>query len=194
MEKRAMQKRDAILNSALELIAEHGFHGAPAAMIAQRAKVGVGTIYRYFDNKDDLVETLFGEIEKKIRDHFKIGYQGDLPVRDRFIRIGRLLLGYFLENPVEFRFLEQFINSPYGVALRRERIFGKSAENADLLRELFADGKARGVVKDLPLVVLYSLAIGPLLMISRDHILGFVSVDGDLMDAAVDACWQAIKC
>lgn len=28
-------KRDEIIRSALELIAEHGFHGAPMAMIAE---------------------------------------------------------------------------------------------------------------------------------------------------------------
>jgi len=37
--------------AALELIAEHGFHGVPAASIADQAGVGVGTIYRYFENK-----------------------------------------------------------------------------------------------------------------------------------------------
>jgi len=45
-------KRDDIVQAALELIAENGFHGAPMAMIADRAGVGAGTIYRYFENKD----------------------------------------------------------------------------------------------------------------------------------------------
>ncbi len=41
-------KRDEIVQAALELIAEHGFHGAPMAMIAERAGVGAGTIYLLF--------------------------------------------------------------------------------------------------------------------------------------------------
>ncbi|HQM90514.1 MAG TPA: helix-turn-helix domain-containing protein, partial [Syntrophales bacterium] len=48
-------KRDEILRAALELIAEHGFHGAPMAMVAERAGVGAGTIYRYFEGKDALI-------------------------------------------------------------------------------------------------------------------------------------------
>jgi AcrR family transcriptional regulator len=39
-------KREDIVWAAMELIAEHGFHGAPMAMIAERAGVGAGTIYR----------------------------------------------------------------------------------------------------------------------------------------------------
>ena len=59
-------KRDEIVRAALELIAEHGFHGAPMAMIADRAGVGAGTIYRYFENKDVLINELYLEIEKHI--------------------------------------------------------------------------------------------------------------------------------
>lgn len=193
MEKAAIRKRDAILKSTLELIAEHGFHGAPAAMIAHRANVGVGTIYRYFENKDLLIDALFKDIERKITECLMDEYRGDLPVRDRFVCIGKRLLKYFTENPVEFRFLEQFINSPYGVALRRNKLFGESGGNGDLLRDLFLEGKAGGVLKDLPLIILYSLACGPLLMVSRDHIMGFFSLDEDLVDITVDACWQAIR-
>ncbi|MHB1014879.1 MAG: TetR family transcriptional regulator, partial [Desulfurivibrionaceae bacterium] len=36
------EKRQEILHAALELIAEHGFHGAPIASIADRAGVGAG--------------------------------------------------------------------------------------------------------------------------------------------------------
>ncbi|HXC93667.1 MAG TPA: helix-turn-helix domain-containing protein, partial [Geobacteraceae bacterium] len=56
-------KRDEIICAALEMIAENGFHGAPMAMIAEQAGVGAGTIYRYFENKDVLINELFREIE-----------------------------------------------------------------------------------------------------------------------------------
>jgi AcrR family transcriptional regulator len=50
----------------LELIAEKGFHGAPMSMIAEKSGVAVGTIYRYFENKDVLINTLYHELEEKI--------------------------------------------------------------------------------------------------------------------------------
>lgn len=59
-------KRDEIVRAALELIAEHGFHGAPMASIADRAGVGAGTIYRYFENKDVLITELYRELEERI--------------------------------------------------------------------------------------------------------------------------------
>ena len=58
-------KREEIMQAALELIAEHGFHGAPMAMIADKAGVGAGTIYRYFESKDVLITELYRELEEK---------------------------------------------------------------------------------------------------------------------------------
>ncbi|MFH0825586.1 MAG: helix-turn-helix domain-containing protein, partial [Pseudomonadota bacterium] len=54
-----MDKKQAILDSALELFSERGFHGTSVAMIAQKAQVGAGTIYRYFPDKEALVNELF---------------------------------------------------------------------------------------------------------------------------------------
>jgi AcrR family transcriptional regulator len=44
-------KRDAILDAALELFAEFGFYGTAVPQVAEKAKVGAGTIDRYFENK-----------------------------------------------------------------------------------------------------------------------------------------------
>ena len=52
-------KEEAILAAALELFAERGFYGTAVPAVAQRAGVGAGTIYRYFDNKEALVNVLY---------------------------------------------------------------------------------------------------------------------------------------
>lgn len=52
-------KRDAILDAALALFAERTFDGTPVPLIAERAGVGAGTIYRYFDDKAALVNGLY---------------------------------------------------------------------------------------------------------------------------------------
>src|SRR5450631_4352987 len=115
-----LDKREEIFRASLELIAEHGFHGAPMAMIADRASVGAGTIYRYFENKDVLITELYRELEERIYPVIQEGYAPEKPIRERFIHLGTALLRYFIVNPLDFRFLEQFHNSPYGVACRRD--------------------------------------------------------------------------
>lgn len=185
-------KREEIVRAALELIAEHGFHGAPMAMIAERAGVGAGTIYRYFENKDVMITELFQELEERSKPIIKEGYAPDKPHRERFLHLNTSLIHYFIEYPLDFRFFEQFFNSPYGVAHRRDKLLG-TKEGCDVFKELFEDGISQQVMKDLPIVILFDLAFGPILAVARDHILGFIVLDDALIARTVEACWDAIK-
>jgi AcrR family transcriptional regulator len=56
----ARRNRDAILAAAKKLFADQGLD-AQMPDIAQAAKVGVGTVYRHFPTKEDLVEALIEE-------------------------------------------------------------------------------------------------------------------------------------
>jgi AcrR family transcriptional regulator len=185
-------KRDDIIRVALELFAKQGFHRTPMAMIAEKARVGAGTIYRYFENKDLLVNELFGDVERKFMATIQDGYDPDKPMRERFIHISTSLLMYSISHPLYFRYIEQYQNSPYGVSFRRDKLLGKSDDH-DLLKELFDQGIAQQVLKDLPLPVLFALAFGPLIAIARDHILGFFILDDALILKTVEACWDGIK-
>ena len=185
-------KREEIVCAALELIAENGFHGAPMAIIAERAHVGAGTIYRYFANKDVMITELYQGVENRLYPVILKNYSVDKPIRERFIHLGTTLLRYFIENPIDFRYLEQFHNSPYGVAYRRDKILGK-AEGRDVFMQLFEAGISQQVIKDLSLVILFALAFGPLLAVARDHILGFVGLDEILINRTIEACWDGIK-
>jgi len=185
------EKRAEVVRAALELIAQHGFHGAPMAMIAARAGVGSGTIYRYFENKDVLITELFRELEERIFTSLLAGYDAAGPVRERFLHLGTALLRFFVDNPLDFRYLEQFHNSPYGVAHRRDKLVGTGRN--DVYSALFADGIAQQVMKDLPRPALFALAFGPLLSVARDHICGFLALDDELIRRCVEACWDGIN-
>ncbi|HKI51355.1 MAG TPA: TetR/AcrR family transcriptional regulator [Geothermobacteraceae bacterium] len=185
-------KRDEIIRAALEMIAEQGFHGSPMAELAKRAGVGAGTIYRYFENKEVLIAELYRELEERVYPVLLEGYSTERPVRERFLQLGSALLRYFIEHPLDFRYLEQFHNSPYGVECRRAKLFGENGKQ-DVCRELFLDGIAAGEFKELPLPVLFALAFGPLLAVTRDHILGFVALDEGLIARTVEACWDAVR-
>ena len=139
-------KREEIMQAALELIAEHGFHGAPMAMVADRAGVGAGTIYRYFESKDVLIAEIFSELERKMVESLMQGYSRDRSLRERFIYLSTMIIRYFMANAVHFRFIEQYMNSPYGVSLRRERLLGE-ARDIDLFRHLLQEGIDRQAVE-----------------------------------------------
>jgi len=185
-------KRQEIMLAALELLAEQGFHGAPMAQIASQAGVAAGTIYCYFESRDVLIRELYRDIEGRINTRIEEGAAADRPTRHRFEHVCRVLLDYFIQHPLEFRYIEQFHNSPYGTEHRRDKLLGRNGE-AQLCRELFEQGITEGVIKELPLVILYALTFGPLVILARDHILGFVVLDEEMIARVVEACWDGVK-
>jgi len=184
-------RREAVLRAAMELVGERGFHGAPVAAIAARAGVAPGTIYRYFRDKDDLIMQTYAAVEGQILAAVSEGYPADRPARERFLHVGRRLVAFFTCSPLQFRFLEQFHNSPYGVDTRRDRAFGRKERN--LVTRLLEEARREKAVKDLPLPILFALAFGPLIDACRDHILEFVALDEPLIGTTVAACWDAVR-
>jgi hypothetical protein len=96
---------------------------------------------------------------------------------------------------MEFKFLGQFYDSPYGVAFRRDKLFGQrnNEEGCDTMKNLFEKGIAEGMLKDLPIVILFSIFFGVLISVVRDHILGFVDLNEQLIRRTAEAGWDALK-
>src|SRR5512139_2145598 len=179
------------MQAAMELVGERGFHGSPMAVIAEKAGVAAGTIYRFFDSKDTLIREIYEALEEQILGAVSEGYPVGRPVQERFMHIERSLILYFINSPLQFRFIEQFHNSPYGVACRREKVFGKKEPNP--VAQLLNEALEQKIVKNLPLPVLFALAFGPIIGLCRDHILEFVVLDDQLIEQTVEACWDAIR-
>src|SRR5258707_1870489 len=77
-------KRERILQAALELFAERGFHGTAVPLVAARAGVGAGTLYRYFESKEALVNALFRHWKSELTRALLDGFPGDATPREQF--------------------------------------------------------------------------------------------------------------
>ena len=70
-EKKKLQARQNILNSAAYEFENRGFMNTSVSNIMNRANLAVGTFYNYFDSKEEvlmnLAKKLFTEVEEKIK-------------------------------------------------------------------------------------------------------------------------------
>ena len=61
-EKERLWRRHHMLSSALELFAEEGYHNISMHKIANKAEFAIGTLYKFFRNKEDLYKALVTEM------------------------------------------------------------------------------------------------------------------------------------
>jgi len=64
-ERENLRQREEILDTALRLFSEKGYHNVSMQEIAKQAEFGVGTIYKFFSNKQDLYRILIMETAEK---------------------------------------------------------------------------------------------------------------------------------
>ena len=60
-EREKLRQRSDMLKAALKLFSKNGYHNVSMRKIAQKAEFAIGTIYKFFKNKEDLYRALIME-------------------------------------------------------------------------------------------------------------------------------------
>lgn len=149
-------KHDLILEAAIEVFAEKGFHHARISDIARRAGVADGTIYLYFRNKDDVLLTIFEEKMGVLIAGLLHALEG---VTDPLEKV-RVFAHYHFRQVQDHRALAEVLqielrlSNKFLKEYRPEKLWDYLHVFADIVRE----GQERGVVRsDLdPFVLMWA--------------------------------------
>jgi len=88
------EKKALIINSALILFANQGFHATTISHIAKKAGISKGLLYNYFESKEDLLTEIIGKSVSEVYTYLDINRDGYLTGEefDFFIRkLSRIL-------------------------------------------------------------------------------------------------------
>ena len=185
-------KPDIILEAALHLFAENGFHSSPMSRLAALAGVGVGSIYRYFKDKEQLVHAVFKHVDQALNTMLADCYDPDLSEKDQLIQMLTRLIYYLYSHPREFRFLEQYYHSPYGLEKKRTRLLGEMEGQVPAPMQKFFFGDLETSGKQLSWPVYQALIFGPACYLVRNSLAGLVTLEDDMVQSLARACWDAL--
>lgn len=190
MQKRALDTRDALLQAALKLFTERGFHGTPTALIAKEAGVATGTLFHYFATKEELINQLYLEIKQEMHRALSAGISSDQTSRMMTYTLWRNFIVWMLDNPTKLQFFNQFSSSPYISALTH----GEAMQHANFLYDLIEEGKRRDVLKQMPTELLLDVSTGITLAMGM-HFLRHPAKfqDDQYREMAFTAYWDCIK-
>ena len=92
-------KYKQIIEAAVEVIAENGYHASQVSKIAKKAKVADGTIYLYFKNKEDILISVFREKMGTFIDGTKRAIDDEQTANDKLFKLIEMHYSQLSESP-----------------------------------------------------------------------------------------------
>ncbi len=178
-------KRRQLLDAALRTFADRGYHGTAVPDVAKAAKVATGTLYHYFDSKEQLVNAVFVDAKQRLRAAL-LGEPLPSDPEAWFKTLWRRLAAFARAEPDAFRFLEMQDHAPYLDAESR-------AVELSVLAPLVAGGRkvrgAGGPPVDIGIALVWGGFVG-LVKAARLH---YIKLDDKKLEQAAEACWRMIS-
>ena len=142
-------RRDSILSATTKVLARQGLSGATMQQIADEAHIAKGTIYLYFNGREELVEKAADHAFSQLFEHSQRALSSERPLGERLREMVRAQLAFFDENQ---QFLRVYMLMRYGddcaaEARRRRRSRPQYQRYMGLLSAFLAEGMHRGEVK-----------------------------------------------
>ncbi len=182
-------KRDALVRATITLVNNNGFHATPMAQIAKLAGVSAGTIYRYFESKQDLINQVYIEVKGAFSASAFRDYVATSSVEGDFKQIWHNIAAFKLREVEEALFLSQCDNTPMiDEASRQEGL-----KHLRPLLDLWERGQAEGIIRPVSPYALYAFTIYPIAFLlnmqQRDH----YAITPSRVDEVYRMAWNSIK-
>jgi len=155
MKEQVIDKKTAIMEAALKLFTERGFHGTSTAQISKEAGVATGTLFNYFPTKEDLINSLYVEVKGQLSQSMGKEIEAQSTFQDKLRKMWSNLIKWGVDNQDEFLFVGQFCSSPYITKFTREEVIKEYIFLHDLVNEGIKTGVIRDFSSDLTMAMFY---------------------------------------
>jgi AcrR family transcriptional regulator len=95
----AVDKRRLILDSAIHVFADQGFHHCRVSDVADEAGVAYGLVYHYFDSKEEILNQLFSERWQLMLDAITEIDSQQIPARDKLYMVASFIIDSYRHEP-----------------------------------------------------------------------------------------------
>lgn len=153
-------KVQLILTTALKMVARVGLAGLKMSDLAKEAGVATGTVYIYFEDKNQLIRELYLYLMHVSTNDLTQEISDSDPLKIKIKKIARNYLDDNIKNPEYGAFLEQYFRSPYF----HEDDSTKAEEEIALrpIYQLVVEGQRQSLIKEADPELLVTLVCGML--------------------------------
>lgn len=107
------EKEQALFDAALRVAARESLDSLTIQKVAREAGLAVGTVYVYFEGKDDLLRRLYLRTKAAAEPRLLEGLTPDLPFRQATRLLCRNHFNFLIDHQLEIGFQEKFRHSSW---------------------------------------------------------------------------------
>jgi AcrR family transcriptional regulator len=142
----APDKRRTILDAAIRVFANQGFHACRVSDIADEAGVAYGLVYHYFESKDQILNELFTERWSRLLQAIEEVDGQEIPAREKLSAVAGFIIDSYRHQP---ELMKVIIVEVTRAANSFGRVHLDEISRAyDMIAKIVSDAQAEGVFRD----------------------------------------------
>lgn len=183
-----MSKKDDIMLATKQIISEEGVMQATIGHILKKAGTGYGTLYNYFESKEDLYLAVYLDILEKVGRYIFSQTKTCTNAEEGLKLVIRHYTTYSLNHIVDFNTLEAMRHLPEMCA--KARSMG-SEENG--LYDIISMNEEEGVIKKRLPFYNMNFITGIVAIFVRFYADNAIEVTEAILDDFVESCMNAVR-
>jgi len=176
--RQGRDKRKVILDAAIKVFAQTGYHGSRVSDIAREARIAYGLVYHYFKNKEEILETIFEERWGGFLEAVEAIAQGSTSTEDKLLSIAALILNAYRVRSdwVKVLVFEIQRSSRFRQPIQM-RAVGRLFK---LVESILREGQKQGDLReDIDPKVACVTFVGGLDIVVTSRVLNLIEIEGD---------------
>jgi AcrR family transcriptional regulator len=184
---RSVDKHAAILDAAIQVIAQRGLTATPTSAISKAAGVAEGTLFTYFKTKDALVNALYLEIKREMGDAMMAGFPRHAAIRQQlqYVWDGYVIWG--AANPAKKQTMDQ-LKSATAITPESRQVAGAPFVE---IGQLFQASITSQVLRDYPVPFIWA-CLASLAEVTMDSMAREPALASDYQRFGFEMLWSAI--
>lgn len=185
-----MDKKQLLLNSALELFVEQDINKTSTASVAKNAGVSNGTLFHYFPTKNDLVIELYLQLKEEMFEYIysdKVASAGNLR---QMIGIGWMnAVHWICSNPHKHSYIHKIYKTNYKALIEDDQL----PESYLKYLKMIEEGIKNKELIDIPVELMASIINSFVNSTAEYYIMKGLDPDESLNTIVFEMTWNSIR-
>lgn len=189
VKRRTGDKLGDIRRATVAEVVESGSSAASVNAIAKRAGLAVGTVYRYYDNKDQMLRAVYLAIKTDLHAVMMDAVENADTTEAKIKAMWFAVLDFSYLRPDDFLYVEVILNDTMLSVEDKQLISEMSAKS----RTIIVDAVTQGIVREVDINAIVTLLTAPALQLGRTAAFSGDKPDPANAENVFNLCWRAIK-